>query len=170
MGGYPCRTGVGADGIVGRWVLPMTARFGHFHASFRCSINYEKPHATNAILITTLLTVAAPVQDDASLYRVTLIRAAPGRLLDVIHAYRERVPVYDAAGDARPAIIRHSQGDHWDLIFVFPVGSMSEYFAADRVARRGRAGESAGMSDHQYQLSAGANTRDEVRLWRRRRS
>ncbi len=129
----------------------MTARSGHFHASFRFSMSYEKPHAMNPILITVLLTVAAPVQDDASLYRVTLIRAAPGRLLDVIDAYRERMPVYDAAGNARPAIIRHSQGDHWDLMLIFPVGSMSEYYAADRVARRVRAGESAGMSEHQFE-------------------
>lgn len=128
----------------------MTARSGHFHASFRFSISYEGPDAMNTILVTALLTVAAPVQDDASLYRVTLIRAAPGRLLDVISAYRERMPVYDAAGNGRPAIIRHSQGDHWDLMLIFPVGSMSEYYAAERVARRVRAGESAGMTEHQF--------------------
>ena len=105
----------------------------------------------NTIVITALLTVAAPLQDDASLYRVTLIRAAPGRLLDVIDAYSERMSVYDAAGDSRPAIIRHSQGDHWDLMLIFPVGSMSAYYAGDRVARRVRAGESAGMTEHQFE-------------------
>ena len=48
-----------------------------------------------------------PIQDDTYLYKVTLIRAAPGHLLDVIEAYRGRVPVYDAAGEQRPVMIRH---------------------------------------------------------------
>ena len=91
-----------------------------------------------------------PIQDDTYLYKVTLIRAAPGHLLDVIDAYRGRVPVYDAAGEQRPVMIRHSQGDHWDLMVIEPVQSLPAYYASDRVARRVSAGEAAGASPHEF--------------------
>ena len=91
-----------------------------------------------------------PIQDDTYLYKVTLIRAAPGHLLDVIDAYRDRVPVYDAAGGQRPVMIRHSQGDHWDLMVIEPVQSLPAYYASDRVARRVSAGEAAGVSPHEF--------------------
>lgn len=91
-----------------------------------------------------------PIQDDTYLYKVTLIRAAPGRLLDVIDAYRDRVPVYDAAGEQRPVMIRHSQGDHWDLMVIEPVQSLPAYYASDRVARRVSAGEAAGANPHEF--------------------
>ena len=91
-----------------------------------------------------------PIQDDTYLYKVTLIRAAPGHLLDVIDAYRDRVPVYDAAGEQRPVMIRHSQGDHWDLMVIEPVQSLPAYYGSDRVARRVSAGEAAGASPHEF--------------------
>lgn len=91
-----------------------------------------------------------PIQDDTYLYKVTLIRAAPGHLLDVIDAYRDRVPVYDAAGEQRPVMIRHSQGDHWDLMVIEPVQSLPAYYASDRVARRVSAGEAVGASPHEF--------------------
>lgn len=91
-----------------------------------------------------------PIQDDTYLYKVTLIRAAPGDLLDVIDAYRDRVPVYDAAGEQRPVMIRHGQGDHWDLMVIEPVQSLPAYYASDRVARRVSAGEAAGASPHEF--------------------
>jgi hypothetical protein len=105
--------------------------------------------------MTTLVLLAmlaiAPVQDDSYLYKVTLLRAAPGHLLDVMEAYRERIPFYDAAGEPRPSMIRHSQGDHWDLMVIEPVRSLPGYYAADRVARRVAAGESVGMTPHEFE-------------------
>ncbi|MCZ6918617.1 MAG: hypothetical protein O7I93_17720 [Gemmatimonadetes bacterium] len=102
------------------------------------------------LLLAALLVLGPPPQDDAYLYQVTLIRAAPGHLLDVIEEYRERIPVYDAAGDPRPVLVRHSQGDHWDLMAITPVQSLSSYYSAERVARRVAAGEAAGVSPHQF--------------------
>lgn len=46
------------------------------------------------------------------LHRMTLLRAAPGRLLDLI-----------AAVKGRGLILRHSQGDQWDLMVLAPVAS-----------------------------------------------
>jgi hypothetical protein len=101
------------------------------------------------VLLLALFTIT-PVQDDSYLYKVTLLRAAPGHLLDVMEAYRERIPFYDAAGEPRPSMIRHSQGDHWDLMVIEPVRSLPGYYAADRVARRVAAGESVGMTPHEF--------------------
>ncbi|MBM3791255.1 MAG: hypothetical protein FJW35_13030 [Acidobacteria bacterium] len=67
------------------------------------------------------------------------VRAAPGRLLDLIELYKGRMPVYDASGDERPFWWRHTQGDQWDLMLLFPMGSWTEYFSADRVALRQKA-------------------------------
>ena len=103
---------------------------------------------TNLLLATLL--AFTPVQDDSYLYKVTLIRAAPGRLLDVIDAYRTRVPVYDAAGEARPMMIRHSQGDLWDLMVIEPARSLTAYYAPDRVAGRVAAGQDAGVTPHAF--------------------
>ena len=76
------------------------------------------------ILLLAILTFQPAVQDDGYLYKITLLRAAPGHLLDVIDAYRARIRVYDAAGDPRPMMVRHSQGDHWDLMVIEPVESL----------------------------------------------
>lgn len=102
------------------------------------------------ILLLVLLTSAAHAQDDNYLYKVTLLRAAPGHLLDLIEAYRDRIPYYDAAGEPRPRVIRHSQGDQWDLMVIEPAQSLPAYYAPDRVAARVAAGESVGMTPHAF--------------------
>lgn len=53
---------------------------------------------------------AAPQRGD-TLYRATLLRAAPGRLLDLVAAVKGKAPW----------IYRHSQGDHWDLLLLAPM-------------------------------------------------
>lgn len=93
---------------------------------------------------------AAPAAAPSYLYKAMFVRAAPGRLLDLIALYRERMAVYDAAGDERPFWWRHTQGDHWDLMLLFPMGSYTEYFAAERVARRNRAAEASGVPQAQF--------------------
>jgi Tol biopolymer transport system component len=51
------------------------------------------------------------------LHRLTLLRAAPGRLLELVAA---------VMGSA-PWIFRHSQGDHWDLMLLEPVRGYAEH-------------------------------------------
>lgn len=59
------------------------------------------------------------------LYRMTLLRAAPGRLLDLVSDVRG-VP----GRLTRPRLIlRHAQGDQWDLMVLAPIGSYQDYFA-----------------------------------------
>ena len=55
------------------------------------------------------------------LYRATFIRAAPGGLLDLIDLFKDQMPVYEASGDKSPFWWRHTQGDQWDLMMLYPM-------------------------------------------------
>lgn len=103
-----------------------------------------------ACLAPALCAAARAADAPSHLYKAMFVRAAPGRLLDLVALYLERMPVYDAAGDERPFWWRHTQGDHWDLMFLFPMGSYTEYFAAERVARRSRAADASGVPQAQF--------------------
>jgi hypothetical protein len=61
------------------------------------------------------------------LYRMTLLRAAPGRLLDLVAAVK----------GTTPWIYRHSQGDHWDLMVLEAAGSDLQHLEAAAVAPLG---------------------------------
>ena len=82
----------------------------------------------------------AAAADNGYLYNAKFVQAAPGRLLELIDHYKARMAGYRAIGDEAPLWIRHSQGDKWDLMLLFPLGSYSEYYHPDRVARRQKAG------------------------------
>lgn len=75
-----------------------------------------------------------------TLYKVSTLRAAPGELLTVIELLKahEEAGFYEAAGDHPPYIMRHSQGDQWDLMLVQPIGTYAEYYDEDRIRRRAR--------------------------------
>ena len=92
---------------------------------------------------------AAPAPQPAGpsyLYKTTFVRAAPGKLLDLIALYKDRMAVMDAAGDERPLWWRHTQGDQWDLMILFPMGSYGEYYSAQRSARREKAADASAFS------------------------
>jgi hypothetical protein len=71
------------------------------------------------------------------LYRTSLVQAAPGKLLDLIDAYK-KIFTEEAkvTGDATPLWMRHSQGDRWDLLILVPMGSYMDYYKPDRVVKR----------------------------------
>ncbi|HMC32336.1 MAG TPA: hypothetical protein VKL99_15990 [Candidatus Angelobacter sp.] len=79
---------------------------------------------------------SAATTDTPYLYRVSLVQAAPGKLLDLIDLYKARAAAYQAAGDEAPLWMRHSQGDHWDLMILFPMGSYTDFYQAERMAKR----------------------------------
>jgi len=72
-------------------------------------------------LLALALLLAAPPERGQVLYRMTLLRAAPGRLLEVVAELK--------AQKRDALILRHSQGDQWDLMVLAPVGSYVEHFA-----------------------------------------
>jgi hypothetical protein len=98
------------------------------------------------------------------LYKTTFVRAAPGRLLELIALYKDRMAVLDAAGDERPLWWRHTQGDQWDLMLLLPMGSYGEYYAAEKTARREKASLSAGLPAAEFarRLDACSSWKEDV--------
>lgn len=73
------------------------------------------------------------------LYRVTLVQASPGKMTELIDLYKQRFAADASAGDEAPLWMRHSQGDHWDLMILQPMGSYAQFFSNERMAQRQRA-------------------------------
>jgi hypothetical protein len=92
------------------------------------------------------LAQAVPAGTPPVLYRLQLLQAAPGRLLELIDVVRKHSALAAAAGEATPVIMRHSQGDHWDLAVLWPMGDWDAYFSQARVARREAAARASGWS------------------------
>ena len=86
------------------------------------------------------------------LYRLQLLQAAPGKLLDLIDTVKKQAAVATAAGEVAPVIMRHSQGDHWDLAVLWAMGDWGTYYDAGRVGRREAAARAAGAPDAGRQL------------------
>lgn len=105
--------------------------------------------------------VSTPLADTTAAYQVTMLRAAPGRLLELIDGIKARLPVYDAASVHRPVLLRHAQGDQWDLAVVLPIGSIAERFGAERAARWSAALKRTGFDDTRF-----ARLLDEGVSWR----
>ena len=109
----------------------------------------------NALLLSLAL-ITHPVDADTSyLYRVLLLRAAPGSLLELMDQYRERLAVYEGAGDETPFILRHRQGDQWDLMLLFPVVSFERYYGSDRAERLEGASTRSTVSEPEFQRGLG---------------
>jgi hypothetical protein len=82
-------------------------------------------------------TCAQEPSQPAYLYKTSLVQAAPGKLLDLIDSYKKIfAEETKVAGDATPLWMRHSQGDRWDLLILYPMGSYSDYYKPDRVIKR----------------------------------
>jgi hypothetical protein len=84
-----------------------------------------KPRTAIAFVVCSALTCAASGESmrGDSLYRFSLLRAAPGRLAELVVALKPT-----AGGPlARALVLRHSQGDHWDLMVLQPLASYTAH-------------------------------------------
>ena len=99
------------------------------------------------ILTCVCCTTGASAADNPYLYKVTLVQAAPGKLLDLIDLYKARAAELKQAGDEAPLWMRHSQGDHWDLMVLYPMGSYADFYQPERVSKRKQAEQSARLDE-----------------------
>lgn len=96
--------------------------------------------------LTSLLIAATLAAAPKTAYQAVFMRAAPGHLLRLIDAVKARMPVFEAAGEPRPVLMRHAQGDQWDILLLVPIGGVAELLGAERamendfLRRIGRAG------------------------------
>jgi hypothetical protein len=92
------------------------------------------------LALTLGLAAPAPVRSASGfLYKASLVQAAPGKLLEVVELYKSLRAGPGENPDEAPLWMRHSQGDRWDLLLLFPMGSYADYYAPDRVAKREKA-------------------------------
>ncbi|MFO8172839.1 MAG: hypothetical protein R6T96_01055 [Longimicrobiales bacterium] len=154
----PARAPVAAAGLPGA-VQPGLP--GAIQAGLPGAVPEELPGAVQA-------GYPGAIQEEARegkhLYKVALIRAAPGRLPALIELLKEERDILRDAGEPLPFWMRHTQGDQWDLMVLYPMGSFYEYYEPRRTRDRNLAGEQKGLSFQQLQFEAGLLTsyREEV--------
>jgi hypothetical protein len=91
-----------------------------------------------SLFVVLLSSSAVCAAENNYLYKVSLVQAAPGKLTDLIDLYKQRSTALAAAGDESPLWMRHSQGDHWDLMILTPMESYSIFYLPERVAKRNK--------------------------------
>jgi len=88
------------------------------------------------LIVLALFAASTSAAAPAYLYQAKLVQAAPGKLLEVIELYKSSLTEYKNAGDEQPLMMRHSQGDHWDLLILIPMKSYADYYGPERVSKR----------------------------------
>lgn len=108
-----------------------------------------------------------PLPPRPELYRFVTIQAAPGRLADLLALYRSRLPVIESSGDETPVVVRHSQGDRWDLLVIYPIGSFTSYYSPERVTKRDAAAKDSGVTNSAFQdqLAQLTEWHEDVFVW-----
>ena len=110
----------------------------------------------------------------AQLYRVKLIRAAPGELLNLIELYKDDMKNHSSFGIEKPFLMRHSQGDQWDLMLIYPIASMKTHFSKAAMDKRKKSKTLAKnygdpfyekISSHQEAVFAGPDKDEFTRLF-----
>jgi len=105
------------------------------------------------VLLLSLPTIASPEELEGDyLYKVTTIRAATGALADLLdwEARLSASEYYVDAGQERPLLMRHSQGDQWDLLVIVPMQSWTDYHSQASTQKRRTA-----STKHDELLAAG---------------
>jgi len=105
---------------------------------------FETKRRVRALSVPFLLVALVSYTPEASiaqtegdyLYNVTLLRAAPGHFTDLISTLEESFKLDNEAGDQTPFWIRHSQGDHWDFMLIYPMDDYDQYFSDERITKR----------------------------------
>ncbi|MDT8415728.1 MAG: hypothetical protein RQ735_10170 [Flavobacteriaceae bacterium] len=89
-------------------------------------------------ILITLIVLAASFTSQAQtqLYRVNLLRAKPGELLNLISVIKTDMTQHQKLGIEKPYLLRHSQGDHWDLMLIYPIQALDSYFSAVETNKR----------------------------------
>jgi len=73
-----------------------------------------------AVLVVGLCANVFAQNQNGYLYKATLVQAAPGKLLALIELYKPVLRNLSDGVGQQPLWMRHSQGDHWDLLILYP--------------------------------------------------
>lgn len=81
-----------------------------------------------AVLLTATISVAQQPAQPApalELYHIHISKAAPGKLPQLIDAYKSAPAPEASEPQVTPIILRHRDGDEWDLITITPLGKQT---------------------------------------------
>jgi hypothetical protein len=107
-------------------------------------------------LIVFMLLIAVPGRaqqlEGEYLYQVTTLRADAGRLSELLDwlAEMKKSTYYKDSGDFPPFVMRHSQGDQWDLMIVSPMANWTKFHSQQATNRRSKA-----QAKHAEEIAAG---------------
>ena len=104
-------------------------------------------HCLSLIFLISCFALPASAAENSYLYKVTLVQAAPGKLTELIELYKAGASASPATGDEAPLWMRHSQGDHWDLMILYPMGSYGEFYRPERLSKRRQAEQAQNLAD-----------------------
>lgn len=102
------------------------------------------------ITFTLLLSLSAKAEL-SYLYKVEFMRAAPGKLAELIEVTKTQFKYYEKASGQKPFWMRHSQGDHWDLMIMIPWQTYDDYYSENSKKQRLEAEKSTSLSAKKYQ-------------------
>lgn len=83
------------------------------------------------LLLLIILAVTPGFCQTKGMYKTSIVRAAPGRLFDLIEYYKIGIADAKSSGKDEPVMMRHSQGDQWDLLILQPIRNISESQSPD---------------------------------------
>jgi hypothetical protein len=113
----------------------------------------RRPIPTLGLAAVLLILASVPALPQAGpdsalrvLYRLQLLQAAPGRLVELIDIVKKHAALAAAGGEETPVIMRHSQGDHWDLAVLWPMDDWAAYYGQARLAKREAAAKASGRT------------------------
>jgi hypothetical protein len=92
------------------------------------------------------LPVAAQQTQNVELYHVRLVKAAPGKLADLVDSELKAPPIFNQKADQRPVILRHAQGDDWHLLVITPLGKEATVSPEPPPARQEFVAQARGLS------------------------
>jgi len=96
-----------------------------------------------AIIICFTGVAQAQALEGDYLYKVTTIRIETGKLKDFLE-WKDQLAATDyfaRSGEPQPFLMRHSQGDQWDLMAIQPMESWTSYHRKSRASKRHNAKE-----------------------------
>lgn len=103
-------------------------------------------------ILATGSTTGSAQEAPRHLYRTQTLRAAPGELASVIEMIKMRLPAWQETHEYGPFWMRHSQGDQWDLLLLFPLGeSTVDFHSAVTLEHRDAEAAKSGTSEVAFQ-------------------
>ncbi len=99
------------------------------------------------------------------LFNITMLRAAPGHFVDLVSALEESFELDEEAGDRAPFWIRHTQGDEWDFMLIYPLGDFASYYNPERIRQRDSVWDTMSVGFYEslqaYAAAAGRHSSEE---------